>query len=101
MEQAWPRFLPGTTAAATAHALVIEAHAILVEECIEPRGDLIDAHRRALSYARDHYGEEDVRRAWDACAAANRDARPDHLMTLLIFGAEMAWRTSRARRAPR
>jgi hypothetical protein len=69
MGRAWPRYLPGATAEAIVCALLIEAHAILVEQLADARQDLIEAHDRAASYARTHYTPDEVRAAWNACAA--------------------------------
>ena len=46
MGKAWPRFFPDATAEATAHALLIEAHAILIEHLGVGHLDLFLAHRR-------------------------------------------------------
>ena len=70
MGQAWPRFLPGSPAEAIAHALMIEARAILVEQLGEGQRDLIEAHQRAMSYARGRYRPDEIRTAWNACATA-------------------------------
>ena len=70
MAQAWPRFLPGSPAEAIAHALMIEAHAILVEQLGEGQRDLIEAHQHAMSYARARYRPDEIRTAWNACATA-------------------------------
>lgn len=70
MGKAWPRFLPEANAGALAHALIIEANAIVVEQFGEGQDDLIAAHDRAESYARAHYSADDIRTAWNACAAA-------------------------------
>jgi hypothetical protein len=81
--QAWPRFLPETPAEAIAHALIIEAQAIIVEQLAEGQRDLIEAHDRAASYARSHYTADEVRGAWNACAAApgNGNILLHHLVT--------------------
>jgi len=68
MGAAWPRFLPRPTPEAIAHALIIEACAILVEEFREGHGDLFRAHKRAEAFARERYSEEALQRALDACA---------------------------------
>jgi hypothetical protein len=70
MGKAWPRFLPEANTGAIAHALIIEANAIVVEQFGEGQEDLIAAHDRAESYARAHYSPDDIRTAWNACAAA-------------------------------
>jgi hypothetical protein len=70
MGRAWPRFLPGASAETIAHALIIEANAIVVEQLGEGQADLIVAHDRAEAYARAHYSPEDIRSAWNACATA-------------------------------
>jgi hypothetical protein len=70
MGQAWPRFLPGSPAEAIAHALMIEARVILVEQLGEGQRDLIEAHQRAMSYARGRYRPDEIRTAWNACATA-------------------------------
>jgi len=81
--QAWPRFLPETPAEAIAHALIIEARAIIVEQLAEGQRDLIEAHDRAACYARSHYTADEVRGAWNACAAApgNGNILLQHLVT--------------------
>jgi hypothetical protein len=70
MSRAWPRFLPESPAEAIAHALMIEARAILVEQLGEGQRDLIEAHQRAMSYARARYRPDEIRTAWNACATA-------------------------------
>jgi hypothetical protein len=70
MGKAWPRFFPDATAEATAHALLIEAHAILVEHLGEGRLDLFLVHQRAIIYARAHYSPDEIQAALEACAAA-------------------------------
>ena len=71
MGHAWPRYLPEATAEARVHALLIEAHAILVEQAVEGGRELLAAHDRAASYARTHYTAEEIRGALNACAAAS------------------------------
>jgi len=68
MGQAWPRFLPGSTPEALAHALIIEAYAIVVEQLAEGHRALIDAHERAMSYASFRYSPDEIRIACNACA---------------------------------
>jgi len=80
MGEAWPRFLPRPTPEAIAHALIIEACAILVEEFREGHGDLFRAHKRAEAFARERYSEEALQHALDACAAA-----PDNESTSLHY----------------
>jgi hypothetical protein len=99
MNHAWPRFLPDAPPAAIAHALIIEAHAILVEQGVEQKAVLMDAHRRAMSYACSAYGQDAVLRAWNASAAVKGGATSDHLMALLLFGAEVAWQAGLSRDA--
>jgi hypothetical protein len=70
MGKAWPRFLPGESAEVLAHALIIEANAIVVEQLGSGQEDLISAHQRAESYARAHYSPDDLRTAWNTCATA-------------------------------
>jgi len=70
MGKAWPRFFPDATAEATAHALLIEAHAILIEHLGVGHLDLFLAHRRAIVYARAHYSSDEIQDALAACAAA-------------------------------
>jgi hypothetical protein len=70
MGHAWPRYLPQATTEALAHALLIEAHAILVAALGEGQGSLIEAHDRAACYAGAHYTPQEIRGAWSACAAA-------------------------------
>jgi len=70
MGKAWPRFLPRENAEAIVHALIIEANAIVVEQLGSGQVDLIAAHQRAEIYARAHYSPDDLRTAWNACAAA-------------------------------
>jgi hypothetical protein len=66
------------TPEALAHALIIEANAIVVEQLAEGQAELIAAHDRAEAYARAHYSPEDIRAAWNACATA-----PDNSNILL------------------
>jgi hypothetical protein len=70
MGKAWPRFFPDATAEATAHALLIEAHAILIEHLGVGHLDLFLAHRRAIVYARATYSADEIQAALAACAAA-------------------------------
>ncbi len=72
MGQAWPRYLPGATTEAIVCALLIEAHAILVDVLADTRQGLPSSMGhgdRAASYARTHYTPDEVRAAWNACAA--------------------------------
>lgn len=82
MGKAWPRFLPEPTSEAIAHALIIEAYAIVVGELSEGHASLSEVHDRALCYAKSQYGHDDIRAAWSACAAApeNQNARLEHLV---------------------
>jgi hypothetical protein len=67
--KSWPRFLPEPTPEAIAHALIIEASAIIVDRLGEGHGDLFKAHRRAEVFARTYYGDDHLERALAACAA--------------------------------
>ena len=89
MGHAWPRYLPEATADATAHALLIEAYAILVEHLADTRQELIAAHDRAASYARARYTPEEVRDAWNLCAAApgNESMLLHHFVAFSATGA--------------
>ncbi len=78
MGKAWPRFLPAPTPEAIAHALIIEASAIVVDRLGDGHGDLFKAHRRAEVFARAQYGEDHLERALAACAA-----QPDNENILL------------------
>jgi hypothetical protein len=69
MCKAWPRFLSEPTTDAIAHALIIEAYAIVVEQLGDGQASLGEAHARALVYAATHYDADEVRAARDACAA--------------------------------
>ena len=51
MCKAWPRFLPEPSTDAIAHALIIEAYAIVVEQLADGHASLGEAHDRALSFA--------------------------------------------------
>ncbi|SRR5258708_2208697 len=89
MGQAWPRFLPGSTAEAIAHALMIEARAILVEQLGEGQPDLIEAHQRAMAYAQTRYRPEEIRAAWNVCAtAAGNSNILLHFLTTFVPAAE-------------
>jgi len=71
MGQAWPRFLPGSTAEAIAHALMIEAH------------------QRAMAYAQTRYRPEEIRAAWNVCAtAAGNSNILLHFLTTFVPAAE-------------
>jgi hypothetical protein len=70
MGRAWPRFLPEPKPEAIAHALIIEAYAIVVEQFADGHADLNEAHGRALRYAQSLYLPDEVRAARNACAAA-------------------------------
>ena len=73
MAKAWPRFLPDATADALAHALIIEAYAIVVQQLFDGHGSLGEAHERALSYAETQYTPDQIRAALGACAAASEN----------------------------
>ena len=90
MSKAWPRFLPEPSTDAIAHALIIEAYAIVVEQLSDGHGSLGEAHDRALSYARSRYAAEAIRDARDACAVApeNQTARLPLLLGLPLLNAE-------------
>ena len=70
MGQAWPRFLPATPPEAIAHALIIEAQAIIVEQLGDGQRALFEAHERAMVYARSHFSDDEVRAACNECATA-------------------------------
>jgi hypothetical protein len=93
MGQAWPRFLPEVTEETTAHALIIEARTIIVEQLAEGQGDLIEAHERAMSYARARYSRDEIRIACNACATAsgNENTMLHYLMTFSLPAVE-DWR---------
>jgi hypothetical protein len=76
MGKAWPRFLPEPSTDAIAHAVIIEAYAIVVEQLSDGHASLGEAHDRAFSYAKSHYGADEVRAARDACAAASENQTP-------------------------
>ena len=76
MCKAWPRFLPEPTTDAIAHALIIEAYAIVVEQLLDGHASLGEAHDRALSYAEAHYGADRVQTAREACAADPENQTP-------------------------
>jgi hypothetical protein len=90
MSKAWPRFLPEPSTDAVAHAVIIEAYAIVVEQLSDGHASLGEAHDRALSYAASHYAAEQIRTAREACAAdpANQTARLPLLLGLQRFDAE-------------
>jgi len=77
MSRAWPRFLPEPSTEAIAHALIIEAYAIVVEQLSDGLGSLSEAHDRALGFAESQYAAEAILAARAACAAApeNQTAR--------------------------
>jgi hypothetical protein len=89
MEKAWPRFLPEPTPDAIAHALIIEAYAIVVEQLSEGHASLGEAHSRAWNYAEASYHADDVRAAISACLAApeNQTARLQYLVQFSGFAA--------------
>jgi hypothetical protein len=89
MTRAWPRFLPEPQPEAIAHALFIEAYAILSEELGEGVDSLRAVQARALGYAQSHYRPDQIEAARAACAAApeNRGARVDYLVGLEPFAA--------------
>ena len=76
MAKAWPRFLPEPQPDAIAHALIIEAYAIVVEQLWDRRDTLGEAHSRALSYAETRYSPDQIRAARDACAVAPENDTP-------------------------
>jgi hypothetical protein len=84
MGKAWPRFLPEAGTDAIAHALIIEAYAIVVEQLSDEQASLGEAHDRALNYAESQYGADAVRAA---CAAApeNQTSRLPLLLGLQRF----------------
>jgi hypothetical protein len=90
MSRAWPRFLPEPSTDAIAHALIIEAYAIVVEQLSDGHASLGEAHDRALSYAQSRYAAEAILAARNACAVApeNRTARLPLLLGLQHFEAE-------------
>jgi hypothetical protein len=90
MSRAWPRFLPEPGADAIAHALIIEAYVIVVEQLADGHASLGEAHDRALSYARSQYAEDQILAAREACAAAaeNQTGRLPLLLGLRPFGEE-------------
>jgi hypothetical protein len=90
MGKAWPRFLPEPGTDAIAHALIIEAYAIVVEQLSDEQASLGEAHDRALNYAESQYGADAVRAARDACAAApeNQTSRLPLLLGLQRFEEE-------------
>jgi hypothetical protein len=77
MCKAWPRFLPEPSTDAIAHALIIEAYAIVVEQLSDGHASLGEAHDRALGFAASQYAAEAILAAREACAAApeNQTAR--------------------------
>lgn len=91
MGKAWPRFLPEPSTDAIAHALIIEAYAIVVEQLSDGHASLGEANDRALSYADSHYGADAVRAARDACAAdpENQTARLPLLLGMQRFEEEL------------
>jgi hypothetical protein len=90
MCKAWPRFLPEPSTDAIAHALIIEAYAIVVEQLADGHATLGEAHDRAVSFAKAQYGLEEVRTAREACAAdpANQTARLPLLLGIARFEEE-------------
>ena len=92
MCKAWPRFLPQPSTDAIAHALIIEAYAIVVEQLSDGHASLGEAHDRALNYATSHYGADEVRAARKACAAApeNQTPRLPLLLGIERFAAQPA-----------
>ena len=90
MCKAWPRFLPEPSTDAIAHALIIEAYAIVVEQLSDGLGSLSEAHDRALGFAESQYAAEAILAARDACAAApeNQTARLPLLLGLQRVEAE-------------
>jgi len=90
MCKAWPRFLPEPNTDAIAHALIIEAYAIVVEQLADGLASLGEAHDRALSFAAAQYDLEVVRTAREACAAApeNQTARLPLLLGIERFEEE-------------
>ena len=82
MEKAWPRFLAEPGPGAIAHALIIEAYAIVVGELREGHETLYEAHERALRYAALRHSAEEIRAAIDACATApeNQSVRLPYLV---------------------
>ena len=87
MGRAWPRFLPEPKPDAIAHALIIEAYAIVVEQFSGEHADLSEAHGCALRYAQSLYSPDEVRAARNACAVApeNQTGR-----LKLLLGSRMA-----------
>jgi hypothetical protein len=73
MAKAWPRLLPEPETDAIAHALIIEAYAIVVEQLSDGHESLIEAHYRALGYAEARYSPDEIRAARDACGAASEN----------------------------
>jgi len=90
MSRAWPRFLPEPSTEAIAHALIIEAYAIVVEQLSDGLGSLSEAHDRALGFAESQYAAEAILAARDACAAApeNQTARLPLLLGVQRFEEE-------------
>lgn len=90
MEKAWPRFLPESTPEAIAHALIIEASAIVVDQLGEGHRDLLEAHQRAEVFARARYDEDHLDRALAACADQpnNENILLHHLMRFSSTGGE-------------
>ena len=96
MAKAWPRFLPEPSTDAVAHAVIIEAYAIVVEQLSDGHASLDEAHGRAVSYAESHYGADDVRTAREACAAdpENQTARLPLLLGVQRFPEQQPVRTA-------
>jgi len=90
MCKAWPRFLPEPSTDAIAHALIIEAYAIVVEQLSDGHASLGEAHDRALSFAESRYAAEAILAARQACAAAseNQTARLPLLLGVRRFAEE-------------
>ena len=92
MGKAWPRFLPEPSTDAIAHAVIIEAYAIVVEQLSDGHASLGEAHDRALNYAASRYGADEVREARQACAAdpENQTPRLPLLLGIERFSAQRA-----------
>jgi hypothetical protein len=90
MCKAWPRFLPEPNTDAIAHALIIDAYAIVVEQLADGHASLGEAHDGAVSYAETHYSADEVRTAREACAADpdNQTARLPLLLGIERFEEE-------------
>ena len=100
MGKAWPRFLPSPTVEAIAHALIIEAPAIVVAQLGEGYDDLFQAHNRAEAFARAHYSEGDLRKALHVCTAfpSNEDIPLHHVTHFLPAEIKIGTRISPALR---